>query len=601
MPLPRATTAVEAAPRPSLGEHRPAQFGVFFDALKTSADRTALACLAAGILLVVVATTLAQIRLNAWNQPFYDALAQRSVDAFVRQLMVFAAIAGALLVLNVMQSWLHEMIKVRLRGWLTGDLIARWLEPGRAYRLVWAGEAGVNPDQRVHEDARHLTELSADLCVGLLQSGLLLASFAGVLWVLSEDVVFSLQGRPLAIPGYMVWCALFYAATASWFSWRVGRPLVNLNAERYAREAELRFALVRVNENADGIALGGGEADERQRLDHELGQVVAVTRQLVNAGARLTWITSGYGWFAIVAPILVAAPGYFAGNLSFGNLMMAVGAFLQVQQALRWFVDNYSRIADWRATLTRVSAFRQALATVEGLGGHSARIEVADHPAAGLAFDHLAVTTAAGRAAMTEEQIEIAPGSRVLIVGRPGSGKSTLFRAFARLWPWGTGRLLLPPRHSTMFLPQRPYMPLGPLRAALTYPADPSSFGDNALVAALERTGLGHLAPQLDSSERWDKDLSMDEQQRIAFARLLLHKPKWVFIDEAIDMLDEDHRRIVLSIFRKELSDAAVISIGRRAVRSGFYERILHLNRYPLSRLHTSSSESVVPTRNGTG
>ena len=568
------------------------QVGTLLNTLATARDKMALMLLAGSIALVIVATTVLQIRLNAWNQPFYDALAQRNVAAFVHQLMVFAAIAGPLLMLNVAQTWMHEMIKVRLRSWLTGDLIGDWLQPGRAYRLVWAGGAGVNPDQRIHEDARHLAELSADLGVGLLQSGLLLLSFVGVLWVLSEDVVFMLQGRSIAIPGYMVWCALIYAATASWFSWRVGRPLIGLNAERYAQEAELRFALVRVGDNADGIALGGGEADERQRLQQELEEVLSAMRRIVGAATRLTWVTSGYGWFALVAPILVAAPGYFTGSLSFGNLMMAVGAFLQVQQALRWFVDNSGRIADWRATLGRIVAFRQALLRLDGHGGQTDRIDILDHPAGGLSFDRLAVTTAAGHAALTETQVEIAPGSRILIVGRPGSGKSTLFRAFAGLWPWGTGRLLLPPRDSMMFLPQRPYMPLGPLRASLTYPADPSSVGDDALVAALERTGLSYLVPDLDSTRRWDKELSMDEQQRIAFARLLLHKPKWVFIDEAIDLLDEDHRRIVLSIFRKELADAAVISIGRRAARPGFYARTLHLSRYPAARPHAPTPPS---------
>ncbi|WP_162146080.1 ABC transporter ATP-binding protein/permease [Inquilinus limosus] len=552
----------------------------------------ALMLLAGGIALVVVATTVLQIRLNAWNQPFYDALAQRNVAAFVHQLLVFAAIAGPLLMLNVAQTWMHEMIKLRLRSWLTGDLIGDWLQPGRAYRLVWAGGAGVNPDQRIHEDARHLAELSADLGVGLLQSGLLLLSFVGVLWVLSEDVVFMLQGRSITIPGYMVWCALIYAATASWFSWRVGRPLIGLNAERYAQEAELRFALVRVGDNADGIALGGGEADERQRLQQGLEEVLSAMRRIVGAATRLTWVTSGYGWFALVAPILVAAPGYFGGSLSFGNLMMAVGAFLQVQQALRWFVDNFGRIADWQATLGRIVAFRQALSRIDGRDGQTDRIGILDHPAGGLSFDHLAVTTATGRAALAETQVEIAPGSRILILGRPGSGKSTLFRAFAGLWPWGTGRLLLPPRDSMMFLPQRPYMPLGPLRAALAYPADPAGIGDDALAEALHRTGLDYLVLDLDNTRRWDKELSMDEQQRIAFARLLLHKPKWVFIDEAIDLLDEDHRRIVLSIFRKELADAAVISIGRRAARPGFYARTLHLSRYPAARPHAPTPPS---------
>lgn len=336
--------------------------GKFVRTLRSMPDAAKLGGLVLGLFAVIVATVVGQISLNAWNQPFYDALAQKDVAAFAHQTLVFLYIAGGLLVLNVAQNWLHETVKVRLRERLTDGLLGDWLAPRRAVHLALTGEIGVNPDQRIHEDTRHLSELSADLGIGLLQAALLLISFVGVLWILSRDVTFNVGGQTIDIPGYMVWCALIYAATGSWLSWRFGRPLVALNADHYAREADLRFTLVRVNEHLDAIALHGGEGAEHRRLGEELDRVIAVSLRIVRMTARLTWVTAGYGWFAIIVPVLVAAPGYFGGSLSFGRLMMAVAAFLQVQQALRWFVDNFGRIADWHATFLRVKALRDALA-----------------------------------------------------------------------------------------------------------------------------------------------------------------------------------------------------------------------------------------------
>lgn len=551
--------------------------GKFARTLRSTPDAARLVGLALGLFVVIVATVVGQISLNAWNEPFYDALAQKDVAAFAHQTLVFLYIAGWLLVLNVAQNWLHETVKVRLRERLTHGLLGDWLAPRRAVHLALAGEIGVNPDQRIHEDTRHLSELSADLGIGLLQAALLLVSFVGVLWILSRDVAFVVNGQTIAIPGYMVWCALIYAATGSWLSWRVGRPLVALNADHYAREADLRFALVRVSEHLDAIALHGGEGAERRRLGEELDRVIAVSLRIVSMTARLTWVTAGYGWFAIIAPVLAAAPGYFGGSLSFGKLMMAVAAFLQVQQALRWFVDNFGRIADWHATFQRVKAFRDALAALAVVGEGFDRIAIERHPEGGLAFDRLEVTSAAGGSVLDPAEIDVPAGTRLLIVGDRRSGKSTLFRAIAGLWPWGRGRLSLPPWESMMFLPQRPYLPLGSLREALLYPAPPAHRDDGALGAALHRTGLGHLVPFLDQTRRWDRELTIDEQQRFAFARLLLHQPRWVIMDEAIDTIDEENRRLVLSIFEKELAAAGVVGLGRRPALNGFYHRLVHL------------------------
>jgi putative ATP-binding cassette transporter len=337
----------------------------FLIALWLSPGRQGLAFLTIGAVLVVCATAVAQVGLNAWNGPFYEAISARNFFAFLHQLLVFAAIAGCLLVLNVAQAWLREMIKLRSREWLTRDLFAEWLKPSALTRLALAGEIGVNPDQRIHEDVRRLTELSADLGVGLLQASLLLLSFLSVLWTVSGAIEFSICGVSLAIPGYMVWCALLYAATGSWLTWRVGRPLVSMNSRRYQREAEFRCALFQADQQMQSLASLHGEEREKRRLGLGLEKVVAIVRDIVDVTAKLTWVTAGYGWVSIVAPLLIASPAYFSAKLSFGELMVVVGAFNQVNQSLRWFVDNFAVLAEWRAALFRVMKFREVLSMSE--------------------------------------------------------------------------------------------------------------------------------------------------------------------------------------------------------------------------------------------
>jgi putative ATP-binding cassette transporter len=557
------------------------QLATLLRALVASRYRYHLALLAGAIVVVICANTVGQLRLNAWQRDFYNALEQKQVAAFAQQLLVFILVVGVLLVLVVAQTWLREMINVRLREWLTHDLLDQWLAPKRAYFLSFAGQIGVNPDQRIQQDAQHLTDLTTNLAIGLLQASLLLISFVGVLWVLSTQVVFTVDDRSFTIPGYMVWCALAYSLGGSLLAWRIGRPLVALNAERYAREADLRFALVRVNEHADGIVLHGGEADERRMLDEPVQRVVTTMARLAGALARLTWVTSGYGWLALVVPIVVAAPGYFDGELSFGALMMVVGAFNQVQSSLRWFVDNLAQIADWRATLLRIVAFRDALPAVDTIGEEAGRIAILDAESDQLVLEDLAVALPDACATLDQARVEVGPGERIQILGTPGAGKSTVFRALAGMWPWGGGTIQLPPRETMMFMPQRPYLPLGTLRAAVSYPAGLGRFDDAAARAALERVDLGRLTALLDRTERWDRQLSLDEQQRLAFARLLLHAPRWVVLDDAIGALDEGHRRLVLSIFERELAAATVIHFGRDSARGCSWDRTLHIVERP--------------------
>jgi len=558
-----------------------AQLRALLRSLANSPERRAIILLSVGIVVIICATAVGQVRLNVWQGSFYDALEQKDLEAFGQQLIVFFVIVAILLVLAVSQTLLHELLKVKLREWLTHDLLNEWLVPGRAHRLQFAGDIGVNPDQRIQEDSRHLTELTASLSVGFLQSTLLLVSFLGVLWILSTQVVFTVGDRSFSIPGYMVWCALAFALAGSWLTWRIGRPLIQLHGLRYSQEAELRFALVRDSEHAEGIALYGGEGDERRLLESIFSRLIDTMRRLAYRLTRLTWITSGHGWLALVVPIIVAAPGYFGGSLSFGGLMMVVGAFYQVQQSLRWFVDNFAGIADWRATLTRVMTFRNALLTLEDLHRDVPRIEIAAHPRGLLALENVAVSLPEGAAKLDAADIEVQPGERILIVGEPHAGKTALVLALAGLWPWGTGKILLPPRESVLFMYERPYLPLGTLRSALVYPNEPNTFDDAVIRSALQQVGLDYLVSSLDRDARWDRILPLDEQQLLAFARLILHRPKWVFVDDALSALEPPRRRQLMSLFEGALAGTSVVSTSRTPLNDHFYNRIFTLRRMP--------------------
>ena len=552
-------------------------------ALWASPTRNALVLLAIALFLIIAATAYGQIRLNRWNQPFYDALSHRDFTQFLIQLGVFAIIAGTLLVLNVVQRWFGETLKLKLRQGLTQDLVQNWLVRGRAFRLANAGAIGVNPDQRMHEDARHLTELSADLGIGLLQDSMLLITFISILWGLSSDFVLQIAGRHIAVPGYMVWAAIIYAGSASLVSYRVGYNLVDLNSERYAREADLRFSLVRVNEHIDAIALANGETDEERRIEIDLAGVLQAMRRLVTGVTNLTWVTAGYGWFTLVAPILVAAPLYFAGSLSFGGLMMASGAFMQVQSSLRWFVDNFSTIADWRATLLRVASFRHAVIATDVLHDVESRIAFVEGEPGRIALDHLGIASHSTCSKLQETHVEVKAGERVLIAGESGT-KTLLFRALAGVWPWGAGRVTHPKGEAIYYVPRTSYLPPGTLREVLAYPSTVEHFDANAYPRALQRLALDRLVPMLDQVRPWDRVLSTAEQQGLAFARALLHAPGWMIIDEVLETLEEDMIQRVNEVFVKDFANTGIIYIGRTAARNHVFERVLHLVKDPEGR-----------------
>ena len=550
---------------------------LFVRVLRRAQGGRRVAAIFATSILVTTANMIGQVRLNEWNGQFFDAVGRKDLSDFVHHLWTFLVIISALLALTAAQTFLQERLKFRLREWISRHLLVEWLKPMRIYQLSFAGLFGRNPDQRIQEDTRLLGDYSADLGCGIVYSLLQIVAFVGVLWTLSAQVTFQVAGHAVAIPGYMVWCALAYASIGSVLTWLVGRPLIVLNGERYGREAEFRFALVRVNESGESIALHAGEKDEHRHLEAALAAVVDTMRRISSSLARLTLITSGTGWLSLVVPILVAAPAYFGGALTLGGLIMVAGAFAQVQGAMRWFVDNFSRLADWRAAIHRVARFREALDDLPAVEEGSEEIKRALHPDGHLAFEGVRIFLPDGQIIIDDASVSVMPGERVLIVGATGAGKSTLFRAVAGLWPWGSGTILTPAPETMAFLPQRPYLPLGTLRNAVTYPSPFDAFSDAEVRRALERCDLGNLIGKLDQVDRWDKELSLGEQERLAFARLLLHKPGWVFLDEATAALDEDSQGRVMGLFNAELKNTTVLSIGHRPDLATYHTRVLQL------------------------
>lgn len=563
----------ERAEKPRLRQY----VATIAEVLNRSPFRRTLILIAAGLFVIILATAYGQLVLNRWNQPFYDALQQRNMPALLAQLLVFFEIAGVLLILNIAQLMLNQMLHLKLREALTRDMINEWLVPGRAFHLARQGQIGVNPDQRLHEDTHHLCDLSVDLGVGLLQAGVLLVSFVGVLWAMSSGFVFHLWGSAFHIPGYMVWAAIVYSGTASGLSWMIGRPLIALNSDRYAREAELRHSLVRVNERIDAISVSSGEAREAQGLQVDLSAVIAATRLIVSATVRLSWVTSSYGWLTIVAPIVIAAPVYFGGDMTFGGLMMAVGAFNQFHASLRWFVDNIGSIADWRATLFRVATFRIALRDAEDAGEAGDRIAVVSSPEPVLVLDGLEMDAPSGVVRLSEPQVTVHAGERVMITGAMGAGKTLLTHTIAGLWCQGRGSIRLPSDGPLSFLVRDPFLPSGTLRAALCYPQDANAYSTEEIEDCLHRAGLERLSPSLDQDARWENQLGNDERRMLGVVQLLLRRPHWIVIDDVDDLIAGGDGKRVVSLLQGELADAAVLAMGAGEVPPGLFTRTLRL------------------------
>jgi putative ATP-binding cassette transporter len=566
----------------SSGRNLAGQIGDMFGLLRANRCGGQILWLVLALVVVIAMTAWFQILLNAWNKPFYDSLTRKDVHAFLQQLLVFAELAAILLVLNTGQLWLDQTLKLTLRRGLFGSLLDAWMKPGRADGLARAGLIGENPDQRMQVDVDTLADLTAALGIGLFQSSLLLVSFIGVLWQQSGSVAVPLAGTTYEIPGFMVWCALLYSITASWLSWRVGRSLVDLNAERSAREAAFRFELVRVSEAHEDVTLRGGEAAERARIATSFGSVVDIIRAVIRATVGLTWVTAGYGWFAIVAPILAASPFYFTGSMTIGELMLLVGAFNQVQSSLRWFVSNFPAIANWRATLLRVTSFQQALAADPS---HNAQTDAPriDRREQGTSIEiaGLRVITPYISVRLDPDPVVLAPGERVLLHGVSGSGKTILFRALAGFWTTGEGRIVMPARDLVHYIPTHSYVPPGVLADAVTYPRPAGDYAADEIASVLGDVGLGHLVAQLGSSDRWDQLLGSGERQCIAFARVLLQRPQWLVTDDAMIRLDPEQQAKVSDLLNGPLASLGILGIGNSGEPTRLYKRIVNIVSEP--------------------
>ena len=559
------------------------QVSELLGALRVSTVRKTLVALAGGIIGVIALTVYGQVELNRWNRPFYDAISRRDLRDFIVQLGVFAVIAGVLLVLNVAQRWLVETLQLKLREALVTDLVGLWLQPRRAFWLQGSGPMGTHPDQRMHDDTLKLCDLSAALGVGLLQAAMLFGSFSSVLWDLSKDFSIFFNGRDHAVPGFMLWAAILYAIAGSLMTYWVGNGLISRNAERYAREGELRFSLTRINEHLDGISLAGGEADEKRRVASHLGDVLRATSRVVLGLTNLTWVTAGFGWVTIIAPTLVAAPLYFSGKVSFGGLMMAAAAFTQAQSSLRWFVDNFSGIADWRATLLRVAGLRQVLSSNLEAQQRGSRIAYAESEPGTLAIEALEVRAWKGHDRLDTADLILHASQRLLILGTPGTEKTLLFRALAGLWPWGSGTVRRPRGEAIHYMPRgTPYLPRGTLAAALSYAMEPTSHPKQAMVAALASVGLQRLEPLLNRTGRWERELSIDEQLLLGFARVVLQAPPWLVMDEAFGSFDDDTLERIIDVLNGELAHTGIIHIGSAGeAHDRLFTQVVHLVKAP--------------------
>lgn len=594
----RDAEAAETAPAEGFFRRFARLAGGFY----TSDEKRTAWALTAGVLALTLLQIAIQVRFNLWNRDFFNALENRDRDAFFGQMGLFVGLTVASMTTAVFALYVRQMLQLRWRRWLVHRLQRRWLEGSRHYQLNFLPGAADNPDQRISENTRWATAMAVDMAVGLVQSLLMLVSFVGILWTLSGPLFVAFGANEFEIPAYMVWAALLYAIIGSGITWMIGRPMVDINIRRNQAESEHRFALIRLRENSEGVALIRGEADEDRGLQRSFGGVVGVMKELMRTERNLMWLTSAYGMVAGVFPILVASPRYFAGAITLGVLMQIGSAFFEVTKSLNWFVDNFPRLADWRSHIERVVELEDSFDAADELDAE-AKIVVVEGPLPDgrevLAFRDLQIAHADGNVVIQEANAEIAEGEKVLIVGESGTGKSTLFRAIAGVWPWGSGEIRVPTRERMMFMPQRPYLPLGSLRGAITYPAAPRRFADAQIVAALERCGLPRLVDRLDEEERWDRILSLGEQQRLAFARLLLHKPRWVFMDEATAALDEANQDAMMNLFQEELAGSGLVSIGHRPGLDVYHDRTLTLVRTAEGARLQARRRRQVPRRPG--
>ncbi len=513
-----------------------------------------------------------QIRLNVWYRDLFNALQEKNVGQFWIQIFeVFAPLAAIWISVAVYEVFVDNALHIRWRTWLTRRMTERWLEGGTHYRISLAGSTADNPDQRIQADIRAFISQTMDLSIRLLSQAATLVSFVIILWGLSRD--FAVPGTDgIVIPGFLVWVVIAYAVVGTWLTHVIGKPLIGLDFRQEKVEADFRFSLARLREYGEQIALLRGERAETERLDRSFSNVVVNFLQILSRRMKLTTFTAGYSQLSVIFPYVLAAPSYFLGKITLGQFQQTSGAFNQVQSAMSFFISAYTTLAAYKANIDRLTTFNAAMSRAESTSRQSA-IKLADAAGADLGIADLRLSLPDGRHLLNASGFSFRAGERTLVTGPSGSGKSTLFRAISGIWPFGEGRVAVPAGRSMMLLPQKPYLPTGTLRAAVTYPGVDSEYGDVEVRSALAAVRLGDLADRLDEEDAWAQRLSGGEQQRLAIARALLAKPDWLFLDEATASLDEPMEAEIYAALRERLPATTIVSIGHRTTLIGMHDR----------------------------
>jgi len=539
-----------------------------------------------GIELSIVAIT---VILNQWYNRFYNTLQNYDWNGFVSAILFFCVLAAVFTVLAVYQTYLNQWLQIRWRRWMTQTYLRQWLNTANHYRMQLLGDAADNPDQRIADDLQMFVQQTLSIGTGILGSVVSLCSFIVILWNLSEEAPLHVFGA--VIPGYLVWAALIYAIFGTVLTHRIGWPLIPLNFQRQRYEADFRFNLVRTRENSEQIAALHGEAAERDRHIDRFVNVVTNWIAIMKRQKRLTFFTQSYGQASVIFPYLMVSPVYFSRAMQLGGLMQTGSAFERVQKALSFFVDNYQLIAEYRAVVTRLSGFEDAIVAARDLALTPPTVEVLPRDNSNvISIDRLNVRLPNREPLINAEHIALSPGERVLVTGPSGAGKSTLFRAIAGIWPFGSGRILVPKDAKVMLLPQRPYFPLASLAAAVSYPARLGTFENARLAEVLTAVGLGQWADRLDEEAHWNRMLSLGEQQRLAIARVILLEPDFLFLDEATASLDEAAEASLYRLLHERLKGATIVSIGHRSTLGAFHRR-----RFEVAPSETASQVRDVP------
>lgn len=540
--------------------------------------------LTALLFAVIVLLLVAAYAMNVWNRALFDSLQARDGWALAQLAGVYAGILVMSVCLSVVQVYLRTTLQRRWRAWLTNRLVDRWLKNGRYYQLNLIKGDHANPEARIADDVRIATESPVDFVSGVVQAFLSAATFIVVLWTIGGTLDLGFAGIPLQVPGFLVFAAVIYAVVASISMAVIGRRFVQASEAKNQAEAEHRYAITRVRENGESIALIRGEEEERAGLERALVGVLATWRQITKQWMKTTVVSQTSGYIAPILPILLCAPKFLDGSMTLGEIMQAASAFTIVQGAFNWLVDNYPRLADWTASARRVASLVASLDALERAesGNKLDRISIShDGEEAALKLENLAVTLDDGTAIVDDTEAEIMPGERVLIVGESGTGKSTLVRALAGLWPWGGGSMQLRKGARLFLLPQRPYVPIGSLQRAATYPDAAESRDFEEVAGAFRDVGLAHLAGRLQDVAPWDQILSGGEKQRLAFARIILHRPDIVVLDEATAALDPESQHALMELLISRFPELTIISVGHRPELEAYHSRKITLARKP--------------------